>query len=273
MTPDRARIGWIAACALTASACNLGTDEVQVNRVEGDCYVDIYGPQVEADEGRAEAALSCGDATDCLDRKTVLRGIELGLVIPIPRATDRERYTLESSDESRLRVEGFEPVEDACLAQYVMPGSVIFDAVGEAALIVKQDGEEIDRFTWTAYDAAAVELQVDDNTNDWVSRESYRMQDPVLYVRARVANEADERLLGGGNIYWWVDDPEIASLAGAGFNSSGQAQALLAVSPGETTLHVIASNVEDTIAIEVSELAAERAGYDATVESDAGSSE
>lgn len=271
MRLDRAATGCVAACALTASACTLGTDEVQLRRVEGDCYVGVYDPQLAGDEGQVEAALSCGDATDCVDRRQVLRGIQLGLVIPIPRATERDLYTVESSDEALLRVDGFEPAEDACLGQYVMPGTVRFDGVGDAAVVVKKSGDEVDRFTWHAFDAAGLELQIDEGQNEWVSRERYRMTDSVLYVRARVANADDQRLLSGGNIYWWVDDPEIAAIAGAGFNSSGQGQALLARAPGETTLHVLASNVEDTIVIEVSERAAPNAS--AGSESDAGSSE
>ncbi len=207
-------------------------------------------PRIASDDGLVDARMRCVDVTDCADLRSVLHHASLELAIVVPPDIDPTQLGVISRDETRLRLTPPVARYDACHKQHYAYVTLHFDGVGEAALVVLDGARELARFTWSSFDPAvsALELQ-DELTREWSAPASYALL-RTTFVRARVENDAGERLLCSGMIHYWVDDGRVATLWG-GLAVTGRGQVIGTTGAGSTQLHLLVGNIESQLELEV----------------------
>lgn len=226
--------------------------------MDDECEYDTSGSlRAESDNGLITAAVHCDANVDCsADVRAVLRGTQLEYTIRVGEPYASTQLRAESTDEDVIAL-SFDSIEgDPCDGSIFLHGAASFDALGEAAVVVYDGDEEVDRFELTVHDAARIELQAADGTDAFALAESdYETVEQLSIasaktLRMRVRNEAGERLLGADRFSWDIDDRSKARLEGG----TGVRTVLEPLAVGTATLTVRSSGIRADIAIEITDV-------------------
>ena len=267
------RIAVVFACLGALSGCDLGFGELGQaiscgvrGAFEG--ISNAFGPTgapIESDTGGHTATVSCGG--DECTRREVLRGSTLYLELDltenaldagIDAPEDPADIALVSSAHDVMHVDSTEVARDGCSDHLWAASAVTFRAEGEAALVVRYGGAERARFSFTVHDATSIDLVgVIVDTSEEMRELVSAPTGSLVRIVAIVRNAAGTQLSTGGEVHFWVDDPEVAGLTfpRAGSTASGQgAEQLIALEkPGTTRVHALVSNLTDTLEVVVGE--------------------
>ena len=222
-------VGWLGRFTVALAVCgSLGTgcwympSPAADGGMDDECEYDTSGSlRAESDNGLITAAVDCDANVDCsADVRAVLRGTQLEYTIRVAEPYASTRLRAESTDEDVIALT-FDSIEgDPCDGAIFLHGTASFDALGEAAVVVYDGDDEVDRFELSVHDAARIELQAGDGIDPFALAESdYETFEQLSIasaklLRMRVLNEAGERLLGADRFSWEIDDGSKARLQG-----------------------------------------------------------
>lgn len=248
--PELAR----AAALPTAADCRLGDAPGVIPIGDGD-GITAFAP--------------CLDGVRCQARGPLLAESRVRLAIDVQdAAVPSHDYQLRSRSSQVLQADGSpETAHDGCNGHVRVLQAVIAQDVGAVRLLLHADGEVEDDAALATLDLEigmpeAIELG-DAGDDGVVDRLTLRGDSPVRIV-ATVRDGDGAALTTLGQEYWWVDDPELVSLAPVHADPDattdepapplqvrGTEVDLRALAEGTTRLHVLALNLEHTIELRV----------------------
>lgn len=262
----------LACAAALGSGCNLdglgagiGCGLREGLRGLGDSLNRAFGGGTEtlrSDDDAVAGEVYCG-RDDC-ELRDVLYGSSLTMQLQLVRGDERAAagadFEFESTAPDVLVIDGFEPMTDTCHNVFAL-GELHFQGLGGGAMVVRNHGAEIMRFTYRVHEAASLTIAVPESQLDnRVALDGETLRGPAgafATIGTDVRNADGVRLSTGGQARFWVDDPAVAELTlfsgGLGATGDGPTQTLALMRPGSTRVHALVANVQASLTVEVTD--------------------
>jgi hypothetical protein len=239
---------WLLMCSLVATGCS-GCSFDLGDPIDSECiFHDPISQGIDSDNQLLQADVDCEDGVACTsDRRTILRGTKLEYEIRVPADRATTQLHVASSDERVLAVTFDRIDDDPCDGAMFLYGSAEFREIGEAALIVYDGEDEVDRYTTTTHEADRLELFLLQG-DAGPPIQALAFEDPLLLGLA-VVNEAGEPLVGAHDTSWSIDDYGIARISDDATPASWAFIEPVAV--GMTTLRVRSTSLTLEVPLEV----------------------
>jgi hypothetical protein len=239
----------IGGCSSAAPDCSLATSDAGP-----ECEPEYNGGQESDDDRLSGRVVPDPGGTWGLSGRGVRKGLLYDFEIHVPASIATTNLRVESSDQDVIVV-AYERVEDECDGSFRLFGTVDYKEAGEAAIVVYDDRDELDRFTMTVHELDRIEViaSLEDPDGgmgfDDVVIDALTLDEP-LHVELVLRSATGQALAGDEKTYWTIDDHDVATFEG---ESIGRAlwTRIVPVAAGSTTLRVRSTGFDLTIPLTV----------------------
>jgi hypothetical protein len=219
------------------------------------CEPDIDGQAQESDGGRLSGRVVPDPGGEWgVSGRAVRKGLRYEFDIRVPESFATTTLRVESSDPDVTAVT-YERFDEQCDGSFRLLGTLDYRSEGEAAVVVYDDKDELDRFTLAVQELDHIEVMaaLEDPDGgagfDEVVIDALTLDEPLdLQLVLRSANGA--ALAGDEMTYWTLDDHEIATFEGETIGRAPWTR-IMPVAPGATTLRVRSTGFDLTIPVTV----------------------
>lgn len=245
----------VLLCALGSAACEEEECPYVPPPEEPYCAPDPGESSYLSDDEALSVVVDCLDGRLCnSDQRAFVRGTELEYSIRVPGSLATYQLRVENSDPEVLTFLQHGNDDDYCDDTVVLNGTLRFEAIGDAAVVVLNGETEIDRFSVAVRDVARLELQWTDGPDKLGLSTNYESTDSLQIfaettLRMILRSDDGKRLIGGRDFAWTIDDADVAELDDEPFWADHAI--VLPVALGTTMLHASAGELSADLPIEV----------------------
>jgi hypothetical protein len=219
------------------------------------CEPDIDGQIQESDGGRLSGRVVPDPGGEWgVSGRAVRKGLRYDFDIRVPESFATTTLRVESSDPAVLAVT-YESFDEECDGSFRLHGTLDYKGEGDAAVVVYDDRDELDRFTLTVQELDHIEVMAaledaDGGTAlDKVVIDALTLDEPLdLQLVLRSASGA--ALAGDEMTYWTLDDHKVATFEGETIGRAPWTR-IVPVAPGATALRLRSTGFELTIPVTV----------------------